>query len=78
LCLAQNNSFVPGSKQLICAWLKTTHLCLAQNLPFVPGSKQSICAWHPKVPPLRPGGFHKKKPAVSIWTLPGYNILLND
>ncbi|WP_341986079.1 hypothetical protein, partial [Rossellomorea oryzaecorticis] len=31
---------VPGSKQPICAWLKTAHLCLAQNSPFVPGSKQ--------------------------------------
>jgi hypothetical protein len=43
--LAQNSPFVPGSKQPICAWLKTTHLCLAQNNPFVVDSKQPICAW---------------------------------
>jgi hypothetical protein len=71
-CLAQNNPFVPGSKQGICAWLKTGDLCLAQNSPFVPGSKQPICACHPKVLPQRAAGFPLKKPAMSVWTLPGF------
>jgi hypothetical protein len=46
--------------------------CLAQNRSYVPGSKQPICAWHPKVQPLRTAGFPLKNPAVSVWTLPGF------
>jgi hypothetical protein len=32
LYLVQKAPFVPGSKQTICAWLKTDHLCLAPAL----------------------------------------------
>jgi hypothetical protein len=60
---------VPGSKQGICAWLKTTHLCLAQNNPFVPGTPQCRhCV---------PRDFHKKPGNVRLDT-PGFENLLND
>lgn len=48
--LAQSHRFVPGSKTLNRAWLKTTNLTLAQTTPIEPGTLNQTTPQPTKIP----------------------------